>query len=446
MDRFKGKSKAFSLLICIICACAVLIILSGKRNGTDKQQENAGIRESETTLSADSFVTDAMDSPLHSGQETVQITEPECEAVYLGIKDYGHDEINKDNIEDFIYLFEIDGEICEYRLSNGISDEEGHLDYPIQNILKEGYHYDLTEEEGTVTGAVEIASEVTPSELPVTGVPGERTLTNYLETALMPVGTTLYIYGGGWNWQDDGSSIQARTLGVSPDWMFFFEDHDADYSYRAEGSASSEGNPVTNYYPYGGFNEYYYAGLDCSGYVGWVLYNTFETENGLEGYVCSSTLMARTLSDYGFGEWTQNIKMPDDSNEYEMKPGDVMSINGHVWISLGTCDDGSIVIVHSTPSRSRTGQPGGGVQISAVGAYNCEAYLLADHYMSEYYPEWYERYPVYLCDPAVYFSFYGEYAGRFTWDVTDDDGLNDPDGIQSMDPEEVLMILFNEGR
>ena len=40
-----------------------------------------------------------MDSPLHSGQETVQITEPECEAVYLGIKDYGHDEINKDNID-----------------------------------------------------------------------------------------------------------------------------------------------------------------------------------------------------------------------------------------------------------------------------------------------------------------------------------------------------------
>ena len=46
-----------------------------------------------------------------------------------------------------------------------------------------------------------------------------------------------------------------------------------------------------------------------------------------------------------------------------MCPGDIMSMNNHVWISLGTCDDGSIVIAHSTRSDSYAGYPGGGVQM-----------------------------------------------------------------------------------
>ena len=38
-------------------------------------------------------------------------------------------------------------------------------------------------------------------------------------------------------------------------------------------------------------------------------------------------------------------------------------MNGHVWISLGTCKDGSIVFMHSTPNTTN----GAGVQISAIG-------------------------------------------------------------------------------
>ena len=128
-----------------------------------------------------------------------------------------------------------------------------------------------------------------------------------------------------------------------------------------------------------------------------------------------------------------------------MKPGDIMSMNGHVWISLGTCDDGSVVIVHSTPSSSRTGQPGGGVQISAIGSdETCKAYLLAEQYMSEYYPAWYERYPTCLCDPDIYFSCEGKEAGRFTWDTKNPgSGLDDPDHIQDINPEQVLAELFS---
>ena len=125
-----------------------------------------------------------------------------------------------------------------------------------------------------------------------------------------------------------------------------------------------------------------------------------------------------------------------------MKPGDIMSMDGHVWISLGTCSDGSVVILHSTPAYSRTGQPGGGVELSAIGLSEaCEAYLLADRYMSEYYPEWYERYPVKLAEPESYFSFSKDSAGRFSWD-TGENGLSDPEGVGDMKPEQVLAYLF----
>ncbi|HCI73708.1 MAG TPA: copper amine oxidase, partial [Lachnospiraceae bacterium] len=185
--------------------------------------------------------------------------------------------------------------------------------------------------------------------------------------------------------------------------------------------------------------------LDCSGYLGWAIYNTLETEDGEDGYVTFASHIAKDLSDLGYGEWTQDIAMPSEENDYVMKPGDVMSTNGHVWISLGTCDDNSIVILHSTPADSRTGQPGGGVEISAIGlSEDCEAYQIADRYMSEYFPEWYERYPVKLADPESYFTFEGDNAGRFTWEFgEDEDGFTDPDGIQDMSPADVLECLFS---
>ena len=352
-------------------------------------------------------------------------------AVYLGVENYGAEQTNKDNKNNFRYRFNINGSETILSVDNGSGDNEGNYDYAIQNILKENYFYKIKIDGDKVISAKEIIKDVPKFTPRVSGTAGEKTLFNFLKTAMEPVGTTLYIYGGGWNWQDDGSAVQARTIGVSPDWVRFFNEHDENFTYK-ERSGSEEKNPSVSYYPYGGYNEYYYAGLDCSGYVGWVLYNTFETENMHNGYVGSSTGISKRLAEKGFGYWTQDITA--------MKPGDIMSINGHVWISLGTCNDGSTVIVHSSPSLSRANQPGGGVQISAIGnSKDCEAYKLADYYMAEYYPEWYRRYPVYLCDPDVYFTFTGETAGKFTWS---DDIIKDSENVKNMNPEEVLKLLF----
>ncbi len=365
------------------------------------------------------------------------------EATYLGVVNYGAEETNKDNKNDFSYRFEINGKEETYKIDNGAQDQEGNYDYAIQNILKEGYVYTITVEEGKVVDALEKKTEGETFTPVVQGTPGEKTLANFLKTALEPVGTTLYIYGGGWDWQDVGASLQARSFGVSSDWIRFFNSQDENYTFKEKNGDKALTDPTTSYYPYGGYNEYYYAGLDCSGFVGWALYNTMETEELKEGYVGAATGCAKRLNEKGWGTWTQDIHAPDGQNGYEMKPGDIMSINGHVWVSLGTCEDGSVVIVHSTPSKSRTGQPGGGVQISAVGtSENCQAYVLADQYMSEHYKEWYGRYPIYLCDPAVYFTFEGEKAGRFSWDTSGSGILTDSDGLQEMAPEEVLNYLF----
>ena len=203
------------------------------------------------------------------------------------------------------------------------------------------------------------------------------------------------------------------------------------------------GDATTTYYPYGKWNEYYYAGLDCSGYVGWVLYNVINTTDGQAGYVMGANKMAKTFATYGWGDFLRKDITPGDG---QLLPGDIISKPGHVWICVGTCDDGSVVFLHSSPTASRLGRAGGGVQLSVLGDdETCQAYQLADHYMKTYYPDWYLRYPVALKDFDEYTAFEGNAVlGRFTWDVSGNSLLTDPEGVRSMSAEQVLALLFGE--
>lgn len=397
----------------------------------------SGCSSTQNTAATEPATTAETDAEETNAPEPVKAT-----AIYLGVNNYGAEETNKENIDHFQYRFEIDG--TETLLSIQKGSDEANL-YPIQNALKEGYSYEISYTDDVVTSVNELPFDVPVYTPPVSGAAGEKTLGNFLKTAMMPVGTALYVYGGAWDWQDEGSSIQSKTIGLSPDWIKFFNEQDENYTYRDKDGDEANQDPQNSYYPYGQFNEYYYAGIDCSAYIAWTLYNTLNTDSSGEGLVSGSTGFAKKMADMGLGSWTQDVKAPDGTEEYTMKPGDVMSINGHVWMSLGTCSDNSIVIAHSTPNKSRTGQPGGGVQIGAIGASEeCEAYLLADHYMSTYYPEWYKRYPVCLKNAEDYFTFEGEKAGLFRWEPNAENGFSDPDGYQAMTPEEVLTHLFNE--
>ena len=366
------------------------------------------------------------------------------DAVYLGVENYGSEKVNKDNKNKFSYRFEIDGKEKVLKIDNGAKNEQGKYTYPIQNVLKEGYSYQITVKNRKVIGVEEIYTEADSYQPPVMGNPGEKTLKNFFATAMMPVGTTLYIYGGGWDWQDEGAAFQTRTIGLSDDWRRFFYSQDVNYTFKEKDGDESKKDAAHSYYPYGGYNEYYYAGLDCSGYVGWTLYNVMNKEDGKDGYVMSSTKMARTLAEKGWGKRTQNFMKPVNYKESEFLPGDIFSKKGDIWICLGTCEDGSIVILHSTAADSRTGQPGGGPELSAIGeSKDCDAYRLADKYMSKYFSDWYARYPIALKNYEEYTYVEGEYVGKFSWNLTGADSvLSDPDNLRSKRPEEILEILF----
>ena len=419
-------------------------------------------------------------------------------AVYLGVKNYGTVSTKNPGKDNFIHRFFADGKVVEFKVAN-----DGR--YSIQNTLQEGYVYDLTVENSVVTtastakaaaegeitemststvtiggkeypytamyqidnaeagatavtvasypvgktakvydGTVYLTFIAKPYTAPVSGKAGERTLKNYLKTALEPVGTTLYVYGAGWDWQDDLSSNQSMTIGLSQSWIDFFQQQDANYTYK------NSADHAHSYYPHNSWNQYYYAGLDCSGYVGWVVYNVMHTQNSVntdnDGYVMSSTKMAKTFADKGWGTWTRDIK--------SFKPGDIFSMSGHVWTVLGVCDDGSIVFLHSTPSDSKAGQGGGGVQLSALNPNsdddkNCEAYKLVTKYMTKYYPEWSDRYDPVLrsyisyATPATGTEYKETWSGNFSWNL-DGTGLSDPEGYADKSAAEILADLFGE--
>jgi hypothetical protein len=436
-------------------------------------------------------------------------TEPSTssvEAVYLGVKDYG--TVTKSDKDNFQHRFSVNGEEKLFTVSTGASEnyaiqntlQEGYIyDLTVTDsvvtaatLLDKGSDrvvmgtvdavddtsitvdgtkltvgssvptYEITAAAGgasvetatvsvgdsvkvTVDGTAAktiykafVSADYTP---PVQGTPGLKTLKNFLATAVEPVGTGLYVYGGTWDWQDDNSSNQSMTIGIPQSWIDFFQSQDENYRYR------NNDDKAHSYYPHNSWNQYYYAGVDCSGYVGWVLYNTINTESATvtddayPAYVMGSTKMAKTFASYGWGTWER-------STEDGFHVGDIFSMSGHVWICLGTCDDGSIVFLHSTPSDSKAGASGGGIQISAISpdeTKDCEAYRLADYYMTTYYPAWSERYDAILRTYSNYTAIASNAnAGKFTWDLSGNALLTDPDGYANMKPAEILADLFGE--
>lgn len=236
-------------------------------------------------------------------------------------------------------------------------------------------------------------------------IPGLRTLKNFLITAAAPVGSTMYIYGGGWNEADDGAGEEAMAIGLSPRWQQFFEEQGEDYDFRRFTCR--------------------HDGLDCSGYVGWVLYNTVWREGGHEGYVLPSRQMAGTFAARGWGSYRPAGEVRD------YRPGDIMSsAKGHVYIVVGQCADGSLVLLHSSPP---------GVMLTGTatitGNMDSAAVSLAKYYLKAHYPDWYRKYPDCGRD-ASYLTDYDQ----MRWDLSA--LLRDPDGFAALSPPLLLANIF----
>lgn len=242
----------------------------------------------------------------------------------------------------------------------------------------------------------------------ITGERGVRSIKNLIKTAFEPVGKVMYIYGGGWNEADDGAGVEALTLGLSKSWIDFTEKQNSSYNYAD--------------YDYEINKSVIHDGLDCSGFVGWVIYNIM---NDGKGYVTNSYKMDDMLADMGLGTITERSSITD------FKAGDIMASGcddcKHVYICLGECDDGSLLLLHSSPP---------GVQLTGTytldGNKNSQAIQLASEYMKKYYPDWYNKFP----DSSRNESYLTHYD-QFRWTA-----LSDDEGYRNMSPKEILEDIF----
>lgn len=353
-------------------------------------------------------------------------------AKYLGVLNWGaiaKEEILADGAK--VQRFELEGHEGECLMAL-----RQDPDFTLLNALMPGYTYRLTVENGEVTEAV-LQDEIPSYSQLISGVPGLKTLRNLLTTACEPLGTVLYILGGGWDWQDDRPNIFARSIGVSGTWVRFFNEHN-DGAYICKCDEDKSKAP----YPYGGFNQFNALGLDCSGFVGWTIYNTFETENGRPEYSSAACRLAKGLDQiHHLGIWHPgNVEVPGNYLEV----GDVVSTDTHVWFVIGRCADGSVLLIHSTSGNSYSSNSGG-VQLSALqkdGSKDCDAFRLADNYMKKYYPGWASVREALVVNYERSTRFTKDTCGRFSWDLSGP--LTDPDGFHDKSPEEILKIIFNE--
>ncbi len=233
----------------------------------------------------------------------------------------------------------------------------------------------------------------------------DRTIKNFLANALKPVGQTLYVWGGGHNYSD------ATRKGVSSRWKQWYTSQSSSYNYR-------------NYMDLSETTEQ--KGLDCSGFVGWSVYQIMEKASGGNYYTTVAEDVGATYRDKGMGTIISQAKLA--ASNYKLYPGDIGYNSGHTWIVLGQCSDKSIVILHSTPNA--------GVQISGTptpsGNYNSRAIELAEIYMAKYSGS--KKYD--------YHESSGNYirnGAYFRWNTKT---LSDPNGYLKKTADQILADLF----
>lgn len=166
-----------------------------------------------------------------------------------------------------------------------------------------------------------------PSEGNAVQPTSSKTVKNYLLNALKPVGSTLYVWGGGW------AQPTVTYKGLYPLWKQWYDANSGDYDYNNYRDLSQSTRA---------------KGLDCSGFVAWSTYNVMQTKSGVgSGYADSAATVASTYANYGWGSLRTQATLKQNNYRGQFQAGDVASSPGHAWIVLGQCSDGSYVIVHS---------------------------------------------------------------------------------------------------
>lgn len=204
--------------------------------------------------------------------------------------------------------------------------------------------------------------------------------------------------------------------GVWPEWASYFNANKNGYSYKYGQQRWQSGD-----------RSWRFKGLDCSGYLGWLIYNSTGTEKAKNGYVVKAANFASSLANkgYGFaGSCSVNSKF---------YPGDIVSTSEHCYLVLGQCSDGSVLIAHSTYN--------GGVQVSGTvsNGRDSKASQLAKEFMRENYPEWWQAFGSENRQSLSVSKYLN--GTRFAWNVGGT--VSDITGIRGKSGEEVLKSYGN---
>ena len=125
------------------------------------------------------------------------------------------------------------------------------------------------------------------------------------------------------------------------------------------GSIGENGELVTNNYSKSIIN---FMGMDCSGYVGWVLNQATDTPTsyGISSYRTTHNLKSYNLSNY----------------DYEYKFGDLFDYSGHIVMVVGKVSDKICIFVEETPPCVR-------LSIGYINGYNDEDFTYAYNIVKE---------------------------------------------------------------
>ena len=223
----------------------------------------------------------------------------------------------------------------------------------------------------------------------------KKTIKNYLLGALQPVGRVLYVWGGAWG--------DSTRKGISQTWVDFYNSQSSSYSFSNTSDRSK--------------------GMDCSGFVGWAAYQVMHNKSGVgSGYTVVSGDVGYSYQSRGWGSVLTQSYVANQG--YKLKAGDIGFNGDHVWIVIGQCKDGSVVLVHSTNDA--------GVQIAGTG-YGSQAAELAKKYMSRY--EGTKKYNYYYSVGSSYIQSYS----FFRWNR---ETLADPDGYLNKTADQILADLY----
>ena len=137
-------------------------------------------------------------------------------------------------------------------------------------------------------------------------VEGTSTIKNLLQTALAPVGSTMYVWGGGWNKADTGAGTDAKRIGLSPVWRSFCT---------------------------------IYISFLIRFCIQYIIYTPSHITRTIQSIVNLITVVLIIVGSFFI---------------FCKTSPDVMSSTckccGHVWIVVGQCKDGSVVLLHSSPA------------------------------------------------------------------------------------------------